>query len=56
MTNIKANNKIKISNILNSKGILILHRHKNERDNYLSKFNIIEEKNYGISKIIFLTF
>ena len=49
-------NKIKVSNILNSEGIIILHRHKNEKDNILSKFNIIEEKNYGISKIIFLTF
>ena len=49
-------NKIKDSNILNTEGIIILHRHKNEKDNILSKFNIIEEKNYGISKIIFLTF
>jgi len=49
-------NKIKNSNILNSEGIIIIHRHKNEKDNFLSKFNIIEEKNYGISKIIFLTF
>ena len=49
-------NKIKDSNILNSEGIIILHRHKNEKDNFLSKFNVIEEKNYGISKIIFLTF
>ena len=48
--------KLKDSNILNSQGIIILHRHKNEKDNFLSKFNIIEEKNYGISKIIFLTF
>ena len=48
--------KIKDSNILNTEGIIILHRHKNEKDNFLSKFNIIEEKNYGISKIIFLTF
>ena len=49
-------NKIKNSNILNNEGIIILHRHKNEKDNFLSKFNIIEKKNYGISKIIFLTF
>ena len=49
-------NKIKDSNILNSEGIIILHRHKNEKDIFLAKFNIIEEKNYGISKIIFLTF
>ncbi len=42
--------------ICNNNGIIILHRHKNEKDIFLSKFNIIEEKNYGISKIIFLTF
>ena len=48
--------KIKSHNILKKNGIIILHRHKNEKDNFLSKFNIIEEKNYGISKIIFLTF
>ena len=49
-------NKMKVSNILDSKGIIILHRHKKENDKFLSKFKLIEEKNYGISKIIFLTF
>ena len=49
-------NKMKVSNILDTKGIIILHRHKKENDKFLSKFKLIEEKNYGISKIIFLTF
>ena len=34
-------------------GIIIIHRHKKERDNFPDKFKIIEEKIYGISKIIF---
>ena len=34
-------------------GIIIIHRHKKEKDNFLDKFKIIEEKKYGISKIIF---
>ncbi len=34
-------------------GIIIIHRHKKEKDNFPDKFKIIEEKNYGISKIIF---
>ena len=41
--------------ILKKNGIIIIHRHKNEQ-NILSKyFKMIEEKKYGISKIIFLT-
>ena len=42
--------------ILNTKGIIIMHRHKKEKDIFLKKINIIEEKNYGISKIIFFSF
>ncbi|WP_075506436.1 16S rRNA (guanine(966)-N(2))-methyltransferase RsmD [Candidatus Pelagibacter communis] len=34
-------------------GIIIIHRHKKEKDNFPDKFKIIEEKKYGISKIIF---
>ena len=45
--------KIHKSKILNSNGIIILHRHKKEKDIFLDEFNIIEEKKYGISKIIF---
>ncbi len=52
----------KISNILNNLykynilklgGVIIIHRHKKEEDNFPGKFKIIEEKKYGISKIIF---
>ena len=46
------NNIIK-NNILNVNGIIIIHRHKNERETFPSKFKTIEEKNYGISKIVF---
>jgi len=45
--------KIKNSNILKKNGIIILHRHKNEKDLFDSNFQILEEKKYGISKIIF---
>tara|TARA_Y100000992_G_scaffold295340_1_gene256150 strand:- start:22 stop:588 length:567 start_codon:yes stop_codon:yes gene_type:complete len=47
--------KIKILEILNSNGIIILHRHKDEKDFFPSSFKIIEEKKYGISKILFIT-
>ncbi len=43
------------SNILNTDGIIILHRHKNTKDMLPKNFKIIEEKKYGISKIIFMT-
>ena len=41
--------------ILNENGILIIHRHKDEKDLIPNKLKIIEEKKYGLSKIIFLT-
>lgn len=41
------------SNILSKNGIIIIHRNKKEKDQYPPDFNIIEEKTYGISKIIF---
>ena len=44
------------SKILNDNGILIIHRHKKEKDEFSKNFNIIEKKNYGISKIIFGNF
>jgi len=47
--------KIKDSKILKRKGIIILHRHKNENDDFSNIFSIVEEKKYGISKIIFLS-
>ena len=47
--------KIKKSMVLNENGIIILHRHKNEEENYSSNFKILEIKQYGISKIIFIS-
>ena len=41
------------NDILNNNGIIIIHRHKKEIDQFPEKFNIIEKKTYGISKIIF---
>ena len=43
------------SKILKTNGVIILHRHKNDNDDFSSVFNIIEEKKYGISKIVFLS-
>tara|TARA_B100001175_G_scaffold315799_1_gene328161 strand:+ start:1290 stop:1850 length:561 start_codon:yes stop_codon:yes gene_type:complete len=48
--------EIKNSNILKNNGVLILHRHKKEKENFSDEIKIIEEKIYGISKIIFFTF
>ena len=39
--------------LLNTNGIIIIHRHKKEEDYLPKEFNLILEKNYGISKIIF---
>jgi len=49
-------NKIANYNILNEGGIIIIHRHKSEKDLFPERFKIVEEKKYGISKIIFLSF
>jgi len=49
-------NEIKDQNILNKNGIIVLHRHKNETDHLPPNFQIIEQKVYGISKIIFLSY
>ena len=37
--------KIDKSKILKKNGIIILHRHKKENDNFLEKFNILEKNN-----------
>jgi len=39
--------------ILNNDGIIVIHRHKKQEDKFPSDFSIIEEKIYGISKVIF---
>ena len=38
---------------LKDNGIIIIHRHKKEIDEFPKKFQLIDEKKYGISKIIF---
>ena len=38
---------------LKNNGIIIIHRHKKETDTFPENFYIIDEKKYGISKIIF---
>ena len=38
--------------ILKRNGIFIIHRHKNEKDEFPKNFKILKEKKYGISKII----
>tara|TARA_B100000900_G_scaffold349106_1_gene315128 strand:- start:3019 stop:3579 length:561 start_codon:yes stop_codon:yes gene_type:complete len=48
--------RINNSKILNPYGIIILHRHKKTEDNFPEYIKILEQKKYGISKIIFLTF
>ena len=46
---------IKNKKILNKRAIIAIHRHKSEEDNIPDTFKIIEEKKYGISKILFLS-
>jgi 16S rRNA (guanine966-N2)-methyltransferase len=41
-------------NILKDNGIIIVHRHIKDKIIFLSKYKIIEERKYGISKIFFL--
>tara|TARA_B110000971_G_scaffold207389_1_gene231574 strand:- start:21 stop:584 length:564 start_codon:yes stop_codon:yes gene_type:complete len=43
-------------NLLKDQGVIIMHRHKKEIDKLPQKFKIIEEKQYGVSKIIFGNF
>ena len=42
--------------ILKQNGIMIIHRHKNQNDILPKPVKILEEKKYGISKIIFGVF
>ena len=39
--------------ILSDDGIVIIHRHKKEEDQFTKKLKILVEKKYGISKILF---
>ena len=49
-------NEIKDRKVLDKNGIIVLHRHKNETDSLTTSFQIIEQRVYGISKIIFLSY
>ena len=44
-------NKIIGLRLLKDNGIIIIHRHKKEEDIFPNEFNIIINKNYGVSKI-----
>jgi 16S rRNA (guanine966-N2)-methyltransferase len=46
-------NKIIDNKILSNNGIIIIHRHKKEIDTFPKNFHLIDEKKYGITKIIF---
>lgn len=46
-------NQIFNKNLLNKNGVIILHRNKNTKDNFPECFKKIEERSYGVSKIIF---
>ena len=41
--------------ILYQNGIIIIHRHKNQKDKFPVNLKIIDEKKYGIAKILFTT-
>jgi len=41
------------NNLLNKNGIMILHRNKNTKEKLPNYFKIIDERIYGVSKIIF---
>ena len=45
--------KVNESTILSKNAVIIIHRHKNEKDQYPKDFKIIDKKIYGIAKIIF---
>ena len=44
---------IVVKNLLKKNGIIIVHRHKNTKEKLTDYFKIIDERTYGISKIIF---
>jgi len=45
--------KILEKKLLKKNGILIIHRHKKDNINITEKLKIIEDRNYGISRILF---
>ena len=48
--------EIKKFNILKKNGILIIHRNSKQMEVFPKSFSILDEKKYGISKIIFGNF
>ena len=46
-------NNIYQEKILRKNGLIILHRNKNDADEFPCSFKIIDKKIYGISKIFF---
>ena len=46
--------KIQKLKLLSKNGIIIMHRHKNQKDTFPKGYKVIIEKFYGISTIIFL--
>ena len=46
-------NEITEKKILSQEGIIVLHRHKKQIDKFPTKLKILEEKKYGLAKIIF---
>jgi len=46
-------NTIIENKILKDNGVIIIHRHKKEIDEFPKNFQLIDEKKYGISKILF---
>tara|TARA_B110000444_G_C18610660_1_gene487490 strand:- start:139 stop:705 length:567 start_codon:yes stop_codon:yes gene_type:complete len=49
-------NNIKDGKILVKNGVIVVHRHKSVQDEFPKNFNVIDEKKYGISKILFLSY
>ena len=48
-------NHIYNQDILKDNGIIILHRHKKMNEVFPTKFKVLDERKYGISKIIFIS-
>tara|TARA_B100001564_G_C20610581_1_gene657395 strand:+ start:163 stop:726 length:564 start_codon:yes stop_codon:yes gene_type:complete len=48
-------NNIQNKVLLKEDGIIVLHRHKDTKDSFPASFKILEEKNYGISRVIFIS-
>ena len=46
-------NQIKIMKIANNNTLIVIHRNKKSMDNISKFLNVLDEKNYGLSKILF---